>query len=216
MNQRNWWHVFLAVLALALAPGIAVAAPELDKDYRVIQPAQATDAGNKIEVTEFFYYGCPHCFELESALKTWLKKKPKDVEFRQQPAVFRDTWVPLTRTFYALESMGLLDEMHEKVYQAIHDDGLGLSDEGMMTKWVGQQGVDPRKFSEAYRSFAVQNKTQRAIQITRDYQVRGTPSIVVAGKYVTSPAMTGNVDKFFQVVDELIDMARKEAATKKS
>lgn len=206
------WRRLLAALALCLWGGLAIADPPvLKKDYVQIVPPQPGESASKIEVVEFFYYGCPHCYELEPALRSWLKRKPADVEFRQQPAVFRDNWIPLTKTYFALDAMGLLPAFNDKVYSAVHNDGLGLSDEAMMNKWIGQQGVDPVKFGEAYRSFAIQNKVQRAIQITRDYQVRGTPSIAVAGKYLTSPSMTGGFDRLFEVVDQLIEMARKEA-----
>ena len=215
--NRFWGLALLALLAMAFSVGIVSAAsPTLDKEYRLINPPQPTDGSKKIEVVEFFYYGCPHCYELEPALKNWLKRKPADVEFRQQPAVFRENWIPLTKTYFALDALGLLPKLSDKVYSAVHDEGLGLSDEALMSKWIGQQGVDPVKFSEAYRSFAVQNSVQRAIQVTRDYQVKGTPSIAVAGKYITSPSMTGGFDRFFEVVDQLIEMARKEAGGKKS
>lgn len=215
--KRFWGLALLALLATAFSVGIVRAAsPVLDKEYRLINPPQPTDGSKKIEVVEFFYYGCPHCYELEPALKNWLKRKPADVEFRQQPAVFRENWIPLTKTYFALDALGLLPKLSDKVYSAVHDEGLGLSDEALMSKWIGQQGVDPVKFSEAYRSFAVQNSVQRAIQVTRDYQVKGTPSIAVAGKYITSPSMTGGFDRFFEVVDQLIEMARKEAGGKKS
>jgi len=206
------WRRLLAVLVLLLSGGLAIAGPPvLKKDYVQIVPPQPGESANKIEVVEFFYYGCSHCYDLEPALSNWLKRKPADVAFRQQPAVFRENWIPLTKTYFALDALGLLPAFNDKVYSAVHNDGLGLSDEATMSKWIGQQGVDPVKFGEAYRSFAVQNQVQRAIQITRDYQVKGTPSIAVAGKYLTSPSMTGGIDRFFEVVDQLIEMARKEA-----
>ncbi len=217
MIYRICRHVIVALLISAFSAGMAVSEPlVLDKDYQLVVPPQPGEGSKKIEVVEFFYYGCPHCYDLEPALKAWLKRLPADVEFRRQPAVFRENWVPLTKTFYALDAMDLVSKLNDKVFSAVHDEGLGLSDEGMMAKWIGQQGVDPVKFQETYKSFAVQNKVQRAIQMTRDYQVKGTPSIVVAGKYITSPSMTGSFEKFFQVVDRLIEMARKDAVAKKS
>lgn len=217
LTDRMSWQIFLVLLLGVLPGGLAVAdQPVRDKDYYLIVPAQPADSSKKIEVVEFFYYGCPHCYDLEPLLKNWLKSKPADVEFRQQPAVFRENWIPLTKTYFALDALGLLPKLSDKVYSAVHDEGLGLADEAMMSKWIGQQGVDPVKFSEAYRSFAVQNNVQRAIQITRDYKVKGTPSIAVAGRYITSPSMTGGFDRFFQVVDQLIEMARKEASGNKS
>jgi thiol:disulfide interchange protein DsbA len=219
MNPRkSMLPLLLAMLATLLSIGLASAQqlPVLDKDYRLITPAVPLDGSKKIEVVEFFYYGCSHCYDLEPALKSWLKRKPADVEFRQQPAVFRENWVPLTKTYFALEAMGLLPKLSDKVYAAVHEEGLGLSDEAMMSKWIAKQGVDPAKFNEAYRSFGVQNNVQRAIQTTRDYRVSGTPSIAVAGKYITSPSMTGSFERFLQVVDQLVDMARKEAGGKKA
>jgi thiol:disulfide interchange protein DsbA len=217
LTDRMSWQIFLVLLVGVLPGGLAVAdQPVRDKDYYLIVPAQPADSSKKIEVVEFFYYGCPHCYDLEPLLKNWLKSKPADVEFRQQPAVFRENWIPLTKTYFALDALGLLPKLSDKVYSAVHDEGLRLADEAMMNKWIGQQGVDPVKFSEAYRSFAVQNNVQRAIQITRDYKVKGTPSIAVAGRYITSPSMTGGFDRFFQVVDHLIEMARKEASGNKS
>lgn len=215
---RSWGWALLAVFALLLTgnPATAAAPAVLDKEYRLITPPQPSDNAKKIEVVEFFYYGCPHCYELEPALKNWLKRKSADVEFRQQPAVFRENWIPLTKTYFALDALGLLPKLSDKVYAAVHDERIDLADDAILSKWIAQQGVDPVKFSEAYRSFAVQNSTQRAIQVTRDYQVKGTPSIAVAGKYITSPAMTGGYERFFEVVDQLIEMARKEAGGKKS
>ena len=216
--NRMGWRLLMALLVGVLTGGLAVAEqPVVDKDYRLIVPVQPGDGSRKIEVVEFFYYGCPHCYDIEPLLKNWLKRKPADVEFRQQPALYaRESWVPLTQTYFALDALGLLPKLNDKVFSAVHLDGLNLSDEAVITKWIGQQGVDPVKFGEAYRSFAVQNNLQRAKQITRDYQVQGTPSIAVAGKYITSPSMTGGFDRFFQVVDQLIEMARKEAGGKKS
>lgn len=217
LSNRLWWRALLAVVAVAFSGEPAVAQqPVLEKDYQLIVPAQPGEGSKKIEVVEFFYYGCSHCYEVEPALKKWLSRQPADVEFRQQPAVFRENWIPLTKTFYALDAMGLLPKLSEKVYSAVHEERLNLADEAVLSKWISQQGVDPVKFGEVYRSFAVQNKVQRAMQVTRDYQVKGTPSIAVAGKYITSPSMTGDFEKFFQVVDQLIEKARKDAAGKKS
>ncbi len=216
--DRLWGLALFGLFALLLTGNVVMAAAPavLDKEFRLITPPQPGDGSKKIEVVEFFYYGCSHCYDLEPALKNWLKSKPADVEFRQQPAVFREDWIPLTKTFFALDALGLLPKLSDKVFSAVHVENIDLANDAVMSKWISQQGVDPVKFSEAYRSFAVQNSVQRAIQVTRDYQVKGTPSIVVAGKYITSPAMTGGYERLFEVVDQLIEMARKEVAGKKS
>jgi len=212
-----------ALLLLSAVLGFA-AAPAKDKEYGMVDPPQPpleALAGGKIEVIEFFWYGCPHCYNLQPALKAWLKTAPKDVEFRRVPTVFRENWIPLTRTFYALEAAGALEKVHDDVFDAIHQQSLNLGDRRILLEWAAKKGLDVKKLGDAYDSFAIQSKTQRAIQLTRAYGITGTPSIVVDGRYVTAPSMTlkgdGSIDyqRFGHVMNELIAMARKQQASKK-
>ena len=213
------------VLCLASLLGMlfaAAAGAQPGRDYTVINPPQPTDSGKKVEVVEFFYYGCIHCYHLEGPLKAWLKRKPADVEFKYVPAVFDPSWVPLTRTFYALEAMGLTEKVHEDLFNAIHKEkqrGLA-TDPRVIADWLAAKGVDKQKFLDTYNSFAVNGRVQRASDMTRSYDVPGTPALVIDGKYLTGPSMTVNADnsvnytRFFQVVDQLIAQARKERAGK--
>ena len=205
--------------ALTLSAG-ASAQPAPGKDYQRVNPPQPTASGAKVEVIEFFYYGCPACAGLQAPLENWLKKKPADVEFRRAPVVFQDSWLPLTTAYYAFDAMGLVEKLHHPLFRAIHDQraleikGL-LRDQKPLFDWVAKQGVDRQKFVDVYNSFGVRSRTNRSIELPGSYQVTSTPTLVVDGKYLTTPAMVGSYDRFFQVLDQTIAMARKERAARK-
>ena len=214
--------LYVASFLGLLAASVAGAQPATGRDYTVINPPQPTEGGKNVEVVEFFYYGCIHCYHLEGPLKAWLKRKPADVVFRYVPAVFDPSWLPLTRTFYALEAMGLTEKVHEDLFSAIHKERVrGLAnDPRVIAEWLATKGVDKQKFLDTYNSFAVNGRAQRAVDLTRSHDVPGTPALVIDGKYLTGPSMTVNPDntvnytRFFQVVDQLIAQARKERAGK--
>jgi protein dithiol oxidoreductase (disulfide-forming) len=212
--------VFTAILALGLATGVAAAQIVAGKDYRLINPPQQPESGGKIEVLEFFWYGCPHCNSLQAPLEKWLKKKPADVEFRRVPAVFQDSWVPLTKAFYAIEALGLADKLHLDVFTAIHQQKVRLNDSKVLFDWMAGKGVDRQKFADTYNSFAVQGRAQRSVELTRKYDIPGTPALAIDGKYLTAPSLTLNPDnsinyeRFFQVVDQVIALARKNRGGK--
>jgi len=208
-----------ALLMLGLATG-AAAQLVAGKDYRLIDPPQPADSGKKVEVLEFFWYGCPHCSNLQPSLGAWLKRKPADVEFKRVPAIFQDSWIPLSKTYYALDAMGLVDKLHHEVFAAIHTKRVRLQDPKEIFDWVAGKGVDREKFVSTYNSFAVQGRTQRSIDMTRNYDIPGTPALVIDGKYLIAPSMTLKADKsidydrFFQAVDQLIAQARKNRGGK--
>ncbi len=212
----------LAALLALLAAGSNAAQPVIGRDYKLVDPPRPTDSGKKVEVLEFFWYGCIHCYHLEPPLKAWLKHKPADVEFRPVPAVFDSSWLPLTRTFYALEAMGIVAAHHDAIYEAIHRENRRaiVTDPRAMADWLGGRGVDKQKFLDTYNSFAVNSRAQRAADITNRYNVSGTPAMVVNGKYLTGPSMTLNPDnsinyeRFFQVIDQLIAQSRKDLGGK--
>jgi thiol:disulfide interchange protein DsbA len=191
------------------------------RDYQLLKRPQPTDSGNKVEMLEFFWYGCPHCNTLQPSLHAWLKRKPADVEFRRMPAVFQESWVPLTRVYYTLEAMGLVEKLHLDVFAAIHEKKVRLQDPKVMQEWIGSKGVDQKKFSDTANSFSVQSRTQRAMDVTRAYDIPGTPAIVIDGRYLTAPSMivkpdgkTIDYDRYFKVVDQVIAMARKDKGAK--
>jgi thiol:disulfide interchange protein DsbA len=172
-------------------------------ELKTPQPVEAQ--GNKIDVVEFFWYGCIHCYNLEPALDSWLKKLPPDVQFRRVPAVFNQRWAHDAAIFYTFEAMGLLDKLHKPLFDAIHRGGLRTDNPQALEQWLQKQGVDPKKFNETMKSFAVQSKTRRAVQLTTGYSIEGTPAIAVQGRYVV---MAG--EGMLQTVSSLVDRARKE------
>lgn len=205
----------LACLLFVTALPSAFAELKEGRDYRLVPIPQPVANPAKIEVMEFFWYACPHCNDVQPAIKKWKATMPKDVEFRLMPAVFRPNWEPLAKTYYALEAMGIEPRMHDKIYEAIHLDQINLSDDKVVLDWMAKQGVDRQKFAESYNAFAMQSKIARSKQAARDYDIHGTPSLVVDGKYVTSPAMVGGNEAVIPVLNELIELARKERAAKK-
>jgi thiol:disulfide interchange protein DsbA len=215
-----------AVACMFLAAGTSIAQQQLvaGRDYTLINPAQPTDSGKqKIEVLEFFWYGCIHCYHLEPSMHAWLNRKPADVDFKYQPTIFDVTsWSPLARFFYAMDAMGLAGKYHDDMFNAIHREGKNqlVTNPRAMADWLAAKGVDRQKFLDTYNSFAVNTRTQRAIEMTRAYDVQGTPSVVIDGRYMTSPSMALNADqsinydRFFAVVDQIIAQARKEHGLK--
>lgn len=223
---RRWFTAALGAFLFfaVVGAGFAAAPPVKDKEYNLLEPPLPPldgDTGGKVEVIEFFYYGCPHCFNLQPALKAWLKNPPKDVQFVRMPTIFRESWVPLTRTYYALEAIGALDKLHDDVFNTVQRNNVNLGDRRLLLDWASRRGVDTTKLAEAYDSFAVQTKTRRSLQMTRAYGITGTPSVVVGGRYVTGPSMTLNADnsinyqRFIEVLNGLVEMARKQPPVKK-
>jgi thiol:disulfide interchange protein DsbA len=204
----------LACLLFVTALPSALAELREGKDYRLVPTPQPVANPAKIEVLEFFWYACPHCNDVQPALRKWKATMAKDVEFRVMPAVFRANWEPLAKTYYALEAMGIESRLRDKIFQAIHADQINLSDEKILMDWMAKQGVDRQKFADAYNAFAMQSKIARSRQAGRDYDIHGTPTLVVDGKYITSPAMVGGNDAVIPVLNELIEKARAERAAK--
>jgi len=196
------------VLALIALP-LAAQPLARDVDYRLISP-QPVAAGGRVEVIEFFFYACPYCNELEPLLERWRKRKPADIVFRRVPVVRHDSWVPLAKTYYALEALGEAERLHAAVYRGIHVDDLALSQEKYLTEWVGKQGLDRDQFMAVYRSDAIREKVELARRMTIDYEIKATPTLVVDGRFLTSSGMTDGVPRVIPVLDGLISLAREQ------
>ena len=200
--------IFALLAAALLALPFAAAGQQLS--YSEVKPPQAVESKGKIEVIEFFWYGCIHCYNLEPYIEAWLKKLPNDVEFRRVPAVFNERWAYDAAVFYALESMGLLDKLHRPLFDAIHKDKLRTDSPQAMDEWLQKRGVDPKKFNDALKSFGVQSKTRRATQLTRAYKIDGTPAMAVNGRYTVSAEQGRTQQGMLKTVDGLVEMARKQ------
>lgn len=177
------------------------------KDYTLVDPPQPTSSGNKVEVLEFFFYGCSHCYHLHPELSAWEKKMPKDVNLVFVPTIFNSNWEPMAYTYYALEVLGKNHELHNALYDAWNVNNIDLSDESKIAAFVSKHGVDSKKFSDAYNSFGVQSKVMRSKQLTQAYAIRGTPTLVVDGKYLITGLQPADTVK---VLELLVEKARKE------
>jgi protein dithiol oxidoreductase (disulfide-forming) len=206
MSLRKALSIAAAFLAFAVG-GTWAQAPAA---YSLLQPQQPTDGSGKIEVIEFFWYGCPHCYSLEPAVNAWLKSAPKDVVFKRIPAYPSEVWGEMAKVFYTLEAMGLLDQYHQRVFDAMHKENVNLANKKLREEWLAKNGVDVAKYNEVEKSFTVATKVSRARQLTQAYKVDSVPRLVVNGKYFTSAEQAGGADKVFPVVDKIIAVARKD------
>ena len=209
----------ITCLIVLFAAGLAHAQPKTGVEYRELSSAQPTDAAGKIEVIEFFWYGCPHCYNFEPVIEPWAKKLPKDVQFRRVPAIFNDEWAQGARAYYTLEAIGEGERLHKPLFDAIHKDTrLKVANEAALTEWLGKQGVDTKKFAAAYRSFSVESKVKRAAQLTQAYKIEGVPSMAVSGQYVVNTDNIKSFEQLLAVTDYLVEQSRKKggkAAPKK-
>lgn len=198
---------WLALVCVALP----AAAQELkrDVDYREISQQQV-ETGDKIEVVDFFFYGCQYCNELLPRLERWRKSKPADVVLRHYPVVRHDSWVPLAKTYFTLEAMGEVERLHTAVFHSYHVEDLYMSQEKVISEWAAKHGLDRDKFMAIYRSDEIRQKVDRARKLTVDYDIQGTPSLVVDGKYLTD----GSSSKTIDILDRMVRLARQQREKK--
>jgi len=195
---------------ISIAVPLAASAEFLEGVEYMRVPRQPVETGNKIEVREFFWYGCPHCYALEPYLELWLKKLPKNAQFVRTPAAFNDRWAVHARAYYALESLGMADKLHLPLFRAIHQDKRPLFDVDSLAAFVAEHGGNRQAFIDAYSSFGVQTSVNRATQLARGYGLQSVPTFFVDGQYMTNANIGGGHDRVFQVLDFLIRKAAAE------
>ncbi len=192
----------------ALAQGKA---PEENTDYiKLDKPAATEGVKGKIEVVEFFWYHCPHCNHFEPTLQAWLKKLPKDVHFRRVHVAFRPNFVFDQQLFYTLEAMGKIEQLHAKVFAAIHTERVTLDTREQIIEWVTKQGINKTEFTKIYDSFAIGSKATRATQLQTAYGVTGVPSLGIAGQFYTDGALAQSMERALQITDYLVNKLRKK------
>lgn len=212
MQRRAFTQAALmstATLALPSAFAQAAAFKEGADYLKLGRPAPVDAPAGKVEVVEFFGYWCPHCASFEPTFHAWTKKVPAHVVVRRSPVAFRDDTVPLQRLYFAIEAMGRIDDLHGKVFTAIHGERQRLNTAEQITEWVVKQGMDKEKFLGFYNSFGVAGKVQRAKQLSEAYQIDGVPSLGVAGQYYTSGTQAKSLQRALGVVEQLADFGRK-------
>ncbi len=179
--------------------------------YQTLTPAQPTQNPDKIEIIEFFSYGCPHCYHLEPALEKWLKTKPENVEFIRYPVVFNALYGKYAKAYYVAEALGVLDKVHADFFDAIHNKKQRLSSEDQLAKFFVAHGVDEAEFRNTYNSFLIDTKFRQAKATPPRYGITGVPTIIINGKYKTSGPLAKSNENIVKVIEQLI---QKESQTK--
>ncbi len=213
--KRRDFSLQLAATGLGLGvagPGRAQGAPVEGRNYVKLNtpaPVSVAAGDKKVEVVEFFGYWCPHCYAFESTLEAWVKRLPADVSFRRVPVAFGVPQQPLQKAYFALEDLGQINNLHRKIFAAIHQQNKRLGSESEIFEFVGAQGVDMSKFREAFGSFSVNTRATRARQLSQDYKIDGVPTLGVHGRFFTSGSLSGGNDRMVAVADFLIDRIRR-------
>jgi len=200
--------LFFASVAM-LTSVILFAADNPEKGPYESIPAQPTATGNNIEVLEFFWYGCPHCYSLEPYLEKWQTSKADDVQLRRVPAILGKNWIPHAKAYFTAEKLGVVDKIHRPLFDAIHKEKQKIIDEKSLRDFFAKMGVDADEFSRIYESSEISEKIQEAFILGQQYQITGVPAIIVNGKYRTSTSMAGSNANLIEVINHLTDKERK-------
>ncbi len=211
MTGRRIAAIWLGALALAFAAAGAFGQGTLRSEVVRLDPPRPVATGERLEGIEFFYYGCPICYELEPHMTRWLATQaPGYIALRRVPTLSSEGWETLAKLYFTLEAIGEINRMHWPVYDNFHFDGKLLNDEKVMLEWVGQNGIDAKKFAEIYGSPAMQLKLAETRELMKTYDVRAVPTIIVDGKYLSSARLAGGTRQLMQIVDELVRLAKSE------
>jgi thiol:disulfide interchange protein DsbA len=183
-------------------------------EYTRVNP-QPVETGSKIEVREFFWYGCPHCFHLEPSLEKWLKTQPKNAQFVRTPAAFSERWSVQARAYYAFEALGITGKMHPALFYAMQVEKRPMNDADSIAALVAEKGGNRQAFLDAYNSFGMQASLNHANQLAHAYNIDSVPTLIVDGKYITNANIAGGYDKVPLVLDFLIKKAAAERSAPK-
>ena len=205
----------LMLSGLGLAPSLAAAqaaAPVEGRDFRVLGRPVAADT-EKIEVIEFFWYGCPHCNSFEPEIAAWSKTLADDVLLRKLPVRFNNAMEPQQRLFFALEAMGLVETVHPRVFAAIHTQRTMLTTDQQIRTWIAaQRDIDSQRFVDTFNSFGVRSRATQAMRLAEAYGLEGVPVLYVDGRFMTAPSMVNSRQQSLEVVDYLVERTRQERA----
>ncbi len=204
---------FTTIAALCFSTAVNAQSIELkpNQNFVVIMQQPLQEAG-KIEVIDFFWYGCPYCYELMPLFNEWLKNKPDDVVVRRIPAVLRENWLAQAHMYYTLDVLGVADKLHDKAFDAHHKERLISNIPEQVEEWAVKNGIDKDKWLAAYHSKDVQNRVIRAVNMSRAYAISGTPAIVVDGRFMSTSGIAGGVKNLVPVMEALINVARERRA----
>lgn len=205
--------LMVAVAGLGLSTLASAADLVAGQDYTVLdEPVKTQVADDKIEVTEAFWYGCPHCYALEDTLNAWVAELPDDVAFQRMPATMGGAWNRHATAFYAAKELGIQQELHSDFFDAIHEQGAQLTDDEDIAAFFGQYGVGEQEALDALGSFGVKSEVNRAHARMRNMQLMGVPALIVDGRYVVTPSTAGSLDNMPPIAGALVEKVREERA----
>jgi thiol:disulfide interchange protein DsbA len=210
MQRRSRVKRWLLAAVLAALALNAAAQPLAGREFQRLDPPHAAATGERVEVIEFFYYGCPVCYETEPFLSRWLASTPDAVSVRRVPALSSEAWEPFAKLYYTLEVLGQAERLHWPVYDSVHFEDVKLNDEKIMLDWAGRNGIDRDKFAQTYASKAVAEKVAQARDLLKAYGVRAVPTFIVDGKFLTSARLAGGTGQVVPVLEHLVRLAREE------
>lgn len=202
-----------AVFMLAVASfGVQAQSAEFQEGqhYRTLSNPVPTNGGDKIEVAEVFWYGCPHCYSFKPLIEKWEQDLPEDVHFELLPAALGQSWEPHARAFYTVKALDKFEQTHDALFDALARDRKELNDADSLAAFLSDYDVDPEKFKKTFNSFGVNAKMQQAQAKIRGARITGVPSMLVNGKYVVSASLAGSHEKMLEVVDYLIEKERAQ------
>ena len=207
--MKQWFTLLVLVLMVPLVH----AGFEEGVNYKRIANPQPTSTADKIEVLELFWYGCPHCYQIEPEVEVWLKSKPDDVEFVRMPAVLGPSWELLARAYYTADLLDAIDKIHKPLFERLHKARKRIRNADELKAFFVEQGVSAEDFDNTFSSFAVITKTNRAKQARNMYGITGVPALVVNGKYLVTAELAGGNKQMLDVVDYLVAQERSASST---
>ena len=172
--------------------------------YDLVSPPLPTEGSEGVEVLEFFWYGCPHCYAFHPHVDAWAARAPANVKFRMVAAPLNPSWTTHSRAFYAAEVLDVLDKFHEPFFHAIHKERKRMRKEDEIVAFAESLGIDGKAFRDAMNSFATETRLRRAMQLADAYRISGVPTVAVNGKYSTSASRAGGYPQMIQVIEELV------------
>lgn len=202
MLQNKNFYLFLLLI-------LSISSNAIAQKYVQISTERQTDSKN-IVVYEFFWYGCPHCFNLEPTINRLEADAQNDTEIIKIPVALRNSWLPHAKLFYALKQMNKVDELHDLIFEEIHLENNPLNTSQQMIDFLGKNGVDTKKFIEHYESFGTEARVKKADRLARQYQINSVPTIIVNGKYLTSGSYVTSYDELYSVINLLVDRERND------
>ena len=205
--------LMVALAGLGLSSLVSAAPLVEGEHYTVLEnPVETRVEDGHVAVTEAFWYGCPHCYDLEEPLNAWVAEQPEDVVFQRMPATMGGDWNTHAFAFYAAEQLGILEELHDDFFHAIHEEGRRLTSEDAIAAFFSDYGVSEEEAREALASFGVKSQVNQAHARMRQMQLMGVPALIVDGRYLVSPSTAGSLGNMPQIAGALVDKVREERA----